>query len=300
MCARHSVSVSVTNRTPSAVSWARSASAFSMMPLCTTATRCCASVCGWALVSLGSPWVAQRVWPMPTVALVCFASSLSLRSWTRPADLVICSLPRYTTARPAESYPRYSSRCNPSTSTGVASRLPMYPTIPHIGRPSSLSAVLAAVDHAAELALRVLVRLEPARPELAHDQRPDVVVLTIPALEVFVALDDVLLDRLAEVRHDICHDPRRGRFVQPGAPRNVADQVLRVRIIHRCPLSCQAMSSSGNFLPEFGQKSRQSAANRASIGTLAAPGNAWAGRRDEWAGEHATTGPLNRSTRTAK
>src|ERR1700729_2147037 len=60
------------------------------------------------------------------------------------------------------------------------------------------------------------------------------------------------------------------------------------------------MSSSGNFLPEFGQESRQSAANRASIGTLAAPGNAWAGRRDEWAGEHATTGPLSRSTRSAK
>ena len=36
MCARHSVSVSVTNFTPSAVSWARSASAFSMMPLCTS------------------------------------------------------------------------------------------------------------------------------------------------------------------------------------------------------------------------------------------------------------------------
>ena len=34
-----------------------------MMPLWTTASRSVAW--GWALVSLGLPWVAQRVWPMP-------------------------------------------------------------------------------------------------------------------------------------------------------------------------------------------------------------------------------------------
>ena len=34
-----------------------------MMPLCATATRSVA--CGWALLSVGLPWVAQRVWPMP-------------------------------------------------------------------------------------------------------------------------------------------------------------------------------------------------------------------------------------------
>ena len=34
-----------------------------MMPLWTTASLSVA--CGWALVSFGLPWVAQRVWPMP-------------------------------------------------------------------------------------------------------------------------------------------------------------------------------------------------------------------------------------------
>ena len=34
-----------------------------MMPLCTTATP--PEVWGWALASLGLPWVAQRVWAMP-------------------------------------------------------------------------------------------------------------------------------------------------------------------------------------------------------------------------------------------
>ena len=34
-----------------------------MMPLWTTATLSVA--CGWALFSVGLPWVAQRVWPMP-------------------------------------------------------------------------------------------------------------------------------------------------------------------------------------------------------------------------------------------
>ena len=36
-----------------------------MMPLCTTASRSVA--CGCALLSVGRPWVAQRVWPMPIV-----------------------------------------------------------------------------------------------------------------------------------------------------------------------------------------------------------------------------------------
>ena len=34
-----------------------------MMPLCTTETS--SVMWGWALASLGLPWVAQRVWPMP-------------------------------------------------------------------------------------------------------------------------------------------------------------------------------------------------------------------------------------------
>ena len=47
-----------------------------MMPLCTTATRSVA--CGCALLSLGLPCVAQRVWPMPILpASGSFASRLS-------------------------------------------------------------------------------------------------------------------------------------------------------------------------------------------------------------------------------
>jgi hypothetical protein len=34
-----------------------------MMPLWTTASFSVA--CGWAFLSFGLPWVAQRVWPMP-------------------------------------------------------------------------------------------------------------------------------------------------------------------------------------------------------------------------------------------
>ena len=64
-CATTSVSVSVSKRTPSASSSAFSSRKFSMMPLWTTASRSVA--CGWALVSFGLPWVAQRVWPMPIV-----------------------------------------------------------------------------------------------------------------------------------------------------------------------------------------------------------------------------------------
>ena len=48
---------------PLAASSSRSALKFSMMPLWTTASL--REACGWALVSVGLPCVAQRVWPMP-------------------------------------------------------------------------------------------------------------------------------------------------------------------------------------------------------------------------------------------
>ena len=70
MWASASVSVSLTSLTPRALSASLSCSAFSMMPLCTTAIRPSVSVCGWALTSFGSPWVAHLVWPMPIVAFV--------------------------------------------------------------------------------------------------------------------------------------------------------------------------------------------------------------------------------------
>ncbi len=42
-------------------------------------------------------------------------------------------LPVETSAMPAESYPRYSSRRNPPMTTSSAERSPTYPTIPHMG-----------------------------------------------------------------------------------------------------------------------------------------------------------------------
>ena len=66
-CAATSVSVSERRSWPPRSSSSRSGAKFSMMPLCTTATRPCWPRCGWALTSLGAPWVAQRVCPMPVV-----------------------------------------------------------------------------------------------------------------------------------------------------------------------------------------------------------------------------------------
>ena len=51
------------NSAPLLSSASRSSRKFSMMPLWTTAT--CSVACGCALFSVGLPWVAQRVWPMP-------------------------------------------------------------------------------------------------------------------------------------------------------------------------------------------------------------------------------------------
>jgi hypothetical protein len=101
-CGTTSVSVWDVNSTPSAVSLARSSSAFSMIPLCTTAMRPAVSVCGWAFSAVGSPWVAQRVCPIPGAPLNR-AGSPPDRSATRPCDLWIFRPLRPTTATPAES-----------------------------------------------------------------------------------------------------------------------------------------------------------------------------------------------------
>ena len=81
----------------------RIAAEFSMMPLWITAIRPDWSVWGWALGVVGAPWVAHRVWPMPTVppgkppASSC-SSMLSL-----PAALRISRPWPFTTAMPDES-----------------------------------------------------------------------------------------------------------------------------------------------------------------------------------------------------
>ena len=54
-----------------------------MMPLWTTASLSVA--CGWALRSLGRPWVAQRVWPMP----IAPASGCSRRAALEVAQLAL-------------------------------------------------------------------------------------------------------------------------------------------------------------------------------------------------------------------
>ena len=54
---------------PSARSRSRSSVQFSTMPLSTMCTRRELSSCGWAFASVTRPCVAQRVWPMPVVAV---------------------------------------------------------------------------------------------------------------------------------------------------------------------------------------------------------------------------------------
>ena len=129
------MSVSLANTTPSAISFARSSSAFSTMPLWTTAIRPAASVCGWALRSLGSPWVAQRVWAIPTLPGPGSSPIAARRSSTRPTAFVVRRALRWATAIPAESYPRYSRRASPSTRILDAGRVPTYPTMPHMRCP---------------------------------------------------------------------------------------------------------------------------------------------------------------------
>ncbi len=53
-----------------------------MMPLWTTAIE--PETCGWALRSLGTPWVAQRVWAMPVTDRVLAEAASS--SATRPTE----------------------------------------------------------------------------------------------------------------------------------------------------------------------------------------------------------------------
>ena len=63
-----------------------------MMPLCTTDTS--SVMCGWALASIGLPWVAQRVWPMPVspmqrLALEPLLEIAQLAFGAPPAELAV-------------------------------------------------------------------------------------------------------------------------------------------------------------------------------------------------------------------
>src|SRR5215468_2431464 len=150
-CASTSLSVSDTNSAPSAISLARNSSAFSMIPLWTTATG--PTICGCALMSFGSPCVAHLVCPMPGPPLNR-AGRLDPSPATRVLALCTRRPPeRFTTASPAESYPRYSSWASPSSRMGTQSRLPTCATIPHTSRSllQGQTTYRSAVDDTAKL-----------------------------------------------------------------------------------------------------------------------------------------------------
>ena len=58
-----------------------------MVPLWTRAMRPDCEQWGWAFVSFGSPWVAQRVWAMPIVPPSSFDRAKRSSSSTLPFDL---------------------------------------------------------------------------------------------------------------------------------------------------------------------------------------------------------------------
>ncbi len=74
-----------------------------MIPLWMMAISPLQSQWGWAFRSSGSPWVAQRVCPIPKEADSSFPLIISARSATLPAFFSMISLPSFIRARPAES-----------------------------------------------------------------------------------------------------------------------------------------------------------------------------------------------------
>ena len=71
-----------------------------MIPLWTTASL--GEACGWALVSVGLPCVAQRVWPMPIAPPSGASASFASRFLSLPSARRRSSLPFSSVATPAE------------------------------------------------------------------------------------------------------------------------------------------------------------------------------------------------------
>ena len=84
--AKTSVSVSLLNRWPAALRAALRSAKFSKIPLWTTTIWPVQSVCGWALISVGRPCVAQRVWPIPVAPAAGSFESFSTRFPSLPGD----------------------------------------------------------------------------------------------------------------------------------------------------------------------------------------------------------------------
>ncbi len=95
------------------------------MPLWMTAIFPSSVVWGWALGSVGAPWVAQRVWPTPKGPSRPVPLRASAKAESFPERFTTFSPSGVRTATPAESYPRYSSLLRPSKRTSVALRKPM-------------------------------------------------------------------------------------------------------------------------------------------------------------------------------
>jgi hypothetical protein len=75
-----------------------------MIPLWMRASFPLQSVWGWAFVSFGRPWVAQRVWPMPGCPAGASPLRWSVRFVSLPAFFSMKTLPSSVrTAMPAES-----------------------------------------------------------------------------------------------------------------------------------------------------------------------------------------------------
>src|SRR5664279_5592389 len=90
------------------------------------------ATCGCALTSVGGPWVAHRLCPMPAAPVGLDSSKAAANSTSLPARLITVLRSARNRATPAESYPRYSIRLRPSTSTGNTLLPLTHPTIPHI------------------------------------------------------------------------------------------------------------------------------------------------------------------------
>ena len=74
-----------------------------MIPLWTTTSVPWQSVWGWAFSSDGRPWVAQRVWPMPSEPVSGRSPRTASSILIRPAARRTWSVPSWSTAMPAES-----------------------------------------------------------------------------------------------------------------------------------------------------------------------------------------------------
>src|SRR6476620_10962792 len=200
---------------------------FSMMPLWIRASRSSSPPrWGWALASVGPPWVAQRVWPMPVVAGgSCSSAMASRRFASLPARFSETTPSAVTRATPAESYPRYSSLARPSitTSRALPSTLgPTYPTTPHM--PASLMARATRPAHGQAVGkngAREPPRRQRDHPLAVRRAQPRRVGTAAPAPPA----QPVGRRRHAAARPGASARPRRGRGGLP--PTLAAAELLR-------------------------------------------------------------------------